>query len=224
VAVLLLATAFCAAASAQNAEQDFGPTAMQEEWLKSPPLPDWTQKKRFSENGTDYLVAATPPVMTPAAAEAELDLLLVRLVQQWIEERFSAEAAEHVTVTPQMIRSQWVPNHLENPCVFQLPGSTESIPMYRSFAQVAMTEQAAALIGQRWEAMQSELRELRQRGKLIRWSIVGGAFLCLLATVHSYLRMDYLTRGYQTGRLRWLLALTSAGIVGLAMWLLKVVH
>ncbi len=207
----------------QQPEKNFGSVADQAEWLKSPPLPEWTQKKRFTdENGVEQLVIGTAPFMSPAQAEAELDRSMLLIARQWISERFSADAGEHLELSPQTIRTQWMTNHEEVPCIFQVPGSAAE-SMYRSFAQLAMTDKVIDQVSQLWETKKVALREERQRGKLIQWSIGGGALLCLLASVHSYLRVDYLTRGYQTVRLRLLLAAATAAIIGLSLWLLNVV-
>lgn len=209
----------------QQPEKNFGQAAPQVDWLQTPPLPEWTHKKRFTEGGIEQLIAGTAPFMSPAEAEAELDREMSRIAREWIGERFSLEAAEQLQLSPQAIRAQWMCNHETIPCIFKVPGSSpdNSHSMYRSFAQLALTDNVVNQVSQLWETKQVALREERQRGKLIQWSIGGGALLCLLASVHSYLRVDYLTRGYQTVRLRLLLAGTSAAIIGLSLWLLNVV-
>ena len=208
----------------QKPEKDFGPAAAQAEWLKTPPLPEWTEKLRFIENDVEYFVAATAPVMSAAEAEAELDREMQRVAREWIRERFSAEVAENVEISPAAIRANWMTNHAQVPCILELPSSSSnsSYSMYRSFAQLAMTNKVVEQVTGLWATKKVALLELRQRGKLTQWSVIGGALLLLLASIHSYLRMDFLTRGYHTRRLWMLLGVATAGIVGMSIWLLNV--
>lgn len=210
----------------QRAEREFGPPAVQSEWLKSPPLPEWTEKSRFVENQVEHLVAGTAPVLSAAEAEAELDREMQRVVREWIRERFSPEVADHIEIPASKIRREWMVNHLPVPCMLELPSDApnHSYPMYRSFAQIAMTDHVVDQVSSLWATKQVELLEARQRWTLTRWSVIGGALLLLLASVHSYLRMDFTTRGFHTWRLRLLLGLAATGIVGMSIWLLNVLN
>ncbi len=208
----------------QNAEKDFGPVAAQAEWLKTPPLPAWTEMDRFEENDVEYFVAATDAVMSAADAEADLDREMQRVVSDWIRERFSAEVATHVEIPPATIRAEWMVNHLRVPCVFELPSSAPNgaYSMYRSFAQLAMSDKVVKHVTDLWAKKKVELVELRQRDRLTQWSVIGGGLLLLLASIHSYLRMDFLTRGYHTRKLQLFLGAAIASIVGMSVWLLNV--
>lgn len=204
-----------------QAEKEFGRPAAQSEWLKTPPLPEWTEKTHFVENEIEYYVAEAPASMTAADAEAELDRQMQRIAREWIRERFSAEAAEHLEVPVSTIRDDWMVNHELVPCVMELP-SAESYAMYRSFAQLAMTDKVVKQVTGLWTARKAELMELRQRDRLTQWTVIGGALLLLLASVHSYLRMDFVTRGYHTRRLQLMLGAAIAAIIGMSVWLLNV--
>jgi hypothetical protein len=210
-----------------DAEKPFGSVATQTEWLKTPPLPEWTEKQRFVDaEDVEHLVVATAPFMTPAEAEAELDREMLKKAAQWIGQRFGEEAGTFLELSPTIVRADWMVEHLPVTCMLELPAGNSSgnYPMYRSFAQLAMTDQVVEQVESMWAERQVTLREERQRSKLVRWSIVGGGVLVLLVSLHSYLRMDYLTRGYQTSRLRLLLAAACLGTVGLAGWLLSVIR
>lgn len=220
------ATAYHADESKQQPEKSFGSIATQSEWLRSEPLEEWTQQKRFVENGVEHLVAGTAPFMTPADAESELDREMIRILREWIGERFSPQAAEQLELSPQMVRTQWMTNHRVATCVFQPPNVApqDATSMYRSFAQVALTDKTVGQISNLWDSRKIELREARQRGTLIQWSILGGAILTLLASIHSYLRMDFVTRGYHTRKLRLVFLGTVAAIGGMTIWLLNILQ
>lgn len=207
-----------------QAEKDFGKIAAQAEWLKSPPLPDWTSQKRISEQGVDYLIAGTAPVMSAADAEAELDREMAQALKTWIRERFSTEVAENLEIPIEMIRGRWMVNHLPVPCMMELPSSQpgNSYPMYRSFSQLAMTENVVEEISELWTARKKELVELRQKVRLTQWTILSGAVMLVLATVHSFIRLQLLSPGTHARKLRWMLVTAVTAIVGLSIWLLNI--
>jgi hypothetical protein len=206
------------------AEKDDGPPMPQSEWYKAP-VPGWARELKTVDNGVEYLVVASDPFLNSADAEMQLDERIVAELRIWIGRHFSTEAANALSLSAQRIREKWLSKHQSVVGIFQQPESPpeSARTMYRSFAQLAMTEDAVSEIGKIWDQRKLELREERQRGKLARWSIIGGAMLLALAVVHSYLRLDYLTRGYHTGKLRLMLGGSFAVIAVATIWLLRVI-
>lgn len=207
------------------AEKEFGNVADQKEYLKTPPLPDWTKKKRIFEEGVEYLVAGTAaPVMSAADAEASLDREMQIAVQDWIRERFSAEVAENLEVPIETIRGKWMVNHLPVPCIFDMSSSQPGLtyPMYQSFSQLAMTDSVVEDISTLWKARKSELMELRRTTKLTQWTIISAAVILALASIHSYFRLNLLSNGGHSRKLGMILAGTLFAIGGMAAWLVNI--
>jgi hypothetical protein len=207
------------------AEKEFGKIAEQKEFLKTPPLPDWTKKKRIFEEGVEYLIAGTAaPVMSAADAEASLDREMQKAVQGWIRERFSAEVAENLEVPIETIRGKWMVNHLPVPCIFDMSSTQPGLtyPMYQSFSQLAMTDSVFDDISNLWKVRKRELLELRRTTKLTQWTIISGAVVLALACLHSYFRLNLLSEGSHSRKLGLVLAGTLLALGLMATWLVNI--
>lgn len=160
-------------------------------WVDSPPPQQFAEHGKFVLTGSTGAFYATPQESRKALAEVVHDL-----TNSYIETVLGPDAVGQID--PLSIH--------RTPITWT--GSVErsgGLTYYETHALLEFNEQDHRALVRRW-------RQLHTQHQALMAAIAGGAVLLLLGTVLGYLKLDTLTRGYYSGRLK-----LAAGTIGLAV-------
>lgn len=171
---------------------------------------DWIQQPDAVRNGVLHTTARTPflaaddPTLT-----AELNRAVLQRTQEYVAELVGANGPIQLEIPLDYVRQHvWKDTYRE-----QRDFATAGDNMVRLHARLEFDAAVSQYLRQRWEALLSRNRVAFAAGSF-------GLLLGLLATLYGYLRLDTLTKGYYTGRLKLAALAIVAGLsaAGYSLW------
>jgi hypothetical protein len=167
---------------------------------------DWIQRPDYVRDGVLHTTARTgfAAADDPSLA-AELNRAVLQRVQAYVAELVAADVRGKLDIPLDYVRQHvWKDTHREQRD-FESAGDN----MVRLHARLEFDGTVSQHLRRQWD-------ELLARNRVVFAAGGAGLLLGVLATLYGYLRLDTLSRGYYTGRLRLaalavLAALTAAG-------------
>ncbi|HUY88317.1 MAG TPA: hypothetical protein VMV10_06260 [Pirellulales bacterium] len=162
--------------------------------------PAWMDEPTGKRDGVYRTIATAGPYTTPQECHEKLNEALNEAVKSYIDRFLTERAGAKIALSPSFIhehvaRGEW------------LEQSEYSVgPMYNLHALLVFDKEANQEIDRRY-------RESQVAGRLAATGVGAALVLGLIGTLFGYLKLDTLTRGYYTGRLR---AAAAAAILALA--------
>jgi hypothetical protein len=162
------------------------------------PRPKWVDEPAGLVGGVYYRNVVAGPHATRAGCEEAMRGELQTAVEQFIESHLGAGASQLVQLPPSYIRNEIVKDYYEETY------NASFGPMKNLHAHLAFDGRVRANMERMYHAAraQSRMKEV---------ALGAGGVLVLLGVLFSYLKLDTMTRGYYTGRLRLALALILLG-------------
>ncbi|MGE0607307.1 MAG: hypothetical protein AB7O62_09455 [Pirellulales bacterium] len=175
------------------------------------PRPAWVGQPASLQNGVYRLAVTVGPFhATDPKAQRELSEKISRTFAQYVEADRGPAAAGHMLFSPGEIRHRFVKDSWYEP--YQSPTPSLQAMVYLH-ALLAIDDAARREIDSRFTDIMVAQR-LKQAGG------AAAALLLVLASLFGYLKLDTLTRGYYSGRLKVAAAaLAGVGVTTLAYWL-----
>jgi hypothetical protein len=166
-----------------------------------PATPAWVKKTFDNQPGGDMLITVSAgPYETRERCEQDLPAEMQRLTGAYIDTLHGPGAGRLVSLPLDYIQTR-----LRQPEVFEEPLLLSFGPMLKLHTRLKFDDAARAEIARRYDAALVRTRLAYTGGG-------AGVILALIGTLFGYLKLDTLTRGYYSGRLK-----LAAGAVILAV-------
>lgn len=165
-----------------------------------PKRPAWMDQPTGYRDGVDRTIATAGPYSTPQECYQKLNDAIREALRNHVGRFMTLPAGVEIELPPDFIHKQIVRDEW-------LQQSEYSIgPMYNLHALLVFDSSVNQEIDRRY-------RESHRAGRLAYTGAGAALLLGLIGTMFGYLKLDTLTRGYYTGRLR---AAATAAILALA--------
>lgn len=162
--------------------------------------PAWMDEPTGKQNVTFRTIATAGPYSTPQECREKLNEAIQGAIEHYVDCYLPRRAGVKIELPPSFIHNQLVRGEW-------LEQSEYSVgPMYNLHSLLVFDSQANQEIDRLYHAGQVQ-------GRLAYTGAGAGLVLALVSTLFGYLKLDTLTRGYYTGRLR---VAAGAAILALA--------
>lgn len=162
--------------------------------------PTWMDEPTGKHDGVFRTIATAGPYSTPQECREKLNDAIQGAIEHYVNGFLPRRAGVKIDLPPSFIHNQLVRGEW-------LEQSEYSVgPMYNLHALLVFDQQANQEIDRQYH-------EGQVKGRLAYTGAGAGLVLALISTLFGYLKLDTLTRGYYTGRLR---VAAGAAILALA--------
>jgi hypothetical protein len=162
--------------------------------------PSWMDEPMGKHDGVFRTIATAGPYSTPQECREKLNEAIQGAIEHYVNGFLPRRAGVKIDLPPSFIHNQLVRGEW-------LEQSEYSVgPMYNLHALLVFDQQANQEIDRQYH-------EGQVKGRLAYAGAGAGLVLALISTLFGYLKLDTLTRGYYTGRLR---VAAGAAILALA--------
>lgn len=162
--------------------------------------PAWMDQPMGKHDGVFRTIATAGPYSTPQECREKLNEAIQGAIKHYVDGFLPRRAGVKIDLPPSFIHNQLVRGEW-------LEQSEYSVgPMYNLHALLVFDQQANQEIDRLYH-------EGQVQGRLAYTGAGAGLVLALISTLFGYLKLDTLTRGYYTGRLR---VAAGAAILALA--------
>jgi hypothetical protein len=169
------------------------------------PLPDWAKRPHPRQVGEPYRqVVKAGPYTTYEELDRKLGSELRSAVAEYVQEQVARRDHVHIDVPMSFINERLLVDRHDRQLAMTVGLRDE--PMFESFVLLEFDNADRTDLEQMWR------REV-VFSRLWHTGILGGLMLTVLGTVYSYLRLDTLSKGYYSFRLR----MAAAAVISAAV-------
>jgi len=177
--------------------------------------PEWLERTSRFSDGVYYLYATDGPFIDRRQCEEALPELLRRRTAEYVREYLGLGNDVALAVSPHYIQSEIVKEVWIGPWQEESSGvlpTSEPFDRYGLYVAMEFDDADRAYFANIW-------RQQQVTDRVWATAIASGVLLSLMGIVFGYLKLDTMTRGYYSGRLKLAAAGAATAAVGAAVWL-----
>lgn len=184
-----------------------------------PPRPDWVEADDVQTGDIHTMSVSSGPHETERECRKALDRELQKAVDEYIDwhlgpvydDRF--RASKYVRYELDEIKQRLIPSGKIYHEVIQVSFG----PMHQMHAQLAFDPAFRRELDSRRSDLEQLWKQWVVQQRLVAIAVGFGLLLALMGVVFAYFRLDTVTRGFYSGRLKWAASAAIAAVVGVAI-------
>lgn len=176
--------------------------------------PSWVERADTELGNVHYISVASGPYLRPREARQELYRQLKQVTDEYINEYLRhAQAARWVGYDEQEIRRRFLAPD----------GLFEERVLSPSFGVMHQTHALLALDAKFHGEIEESWHRARARAQLVKVALASGVVLGMLMLLFGYFRMDTATRGFYSGRLKFVTGAAILAVIAVGLFLARAI-
>jgi hypothetical protein len=176
--------------------------------------PSWVERADTDLGNVHYISVASGPYLRPREARQELHRQLKQVTDEYINEYLRhAQAARWVGYDEQEIRRRFLASD----------GLFEDRVLSPSFGVMHQAHALLALDAEFHDEIDASWHRARARAQLVKVALASGVVLGMLTMLFGYFRMDTATRGFYSGRLKFVTGAAILAVIAVALLLARAI-